>query len=332
MNIIQIEAATNSLVILRVILHNNIVAPTVIQPYIDHWVAEDGTIHVADYKAEPAYAFIQTGGKAKLTFSIQLPKGLRKGNKLYGALNIPSSEIYQFPIELEIVSRTPRTKKVYNHNIDIKIPIVSPNDEQPSDNVLVSKSIVKLLAGLASFEVIPSKWIVSELILSSCNLGYKYATTKEGSEALNHLSRTRFFKNGVLIFQGTQFIQWIKLAIAISSGISSFTQGKSKEGLMLQGWEEWLFNLIDQDIESPNFQFKEIEFPTPNDFKTVLEVMDNDTEKWFSYFILGLGKLSPRIESVLNQLIQNVVIPKPKKAKPKAKLKKVLKEKGSILR
>lgn len=330
---IEIQAASNSLLILRVNLTSTIIAPAVIQPNLDNWVHNGGTIYIADYKLEPAYSFLQTGGETKITFSIKLPKGLKKGNRLYGSLNIPSAQTFQFPLEIEIVTRVPRTKKAYNHTADITIPIKNDLDnEAPSNNILVSKSTIKLLAGLASLEVIPSKWIVSELIITCCNLGYKHAITKEGSDVLAKLSRTRFFKNGVLIFQGTQFVQWIKLALSISSGINAFTDGKPKEGMMLERWEQWLFNLVDQDIESPDFKYKEVEFPTPNEFKTVLNVMANDTEKWFSYFILGLGKLSPRIDSVLEQLIEKIEMPEPKIKKQKPKSKKVLKEKGSILR
>ncbi|MEK6153630.1 hypothetical protein WIW50_10240 [Flavobacteriaceae bacterium 3-367] len=330
---ISIQAASNSLLILRVNLISNIIAPAVIQPNLDHWVRNDGTIYEADYGLEPVYSFLQTGGEAKLTFSIQLPKNLKKGNVLYGALNVPSSETYVFPIEIEVVSRTPKTKKAYHHTTRITIPPISLEEDQPpSNSVLVSKSTIKLLAGLASLEVIPSKWIVSELVLSCCNLGYKYAITKNGSEALESLSRTRFFKNGVLIFQGTQFVQWIKLALSISSGINAFAEGKPKEAMILQHWEEWLFNLVDQDVESPEFKYREVAFPTPKDYKKVLDVMANDTEKWFSYFILGLGKLSPRIETVLKQLIEKVELPPPTKPKPKTKSRRVLKEKGSIMR
>lgn len=328
---IKIQAASNSLLILRVNLISNIIAPAVVQPSLEHWVSGNGTIYEADFSLEPAYCFLQTGGEAKLTFSIQMPKHLKKGNVLYGSLSIPSSETFTFPIEVEIVTRNPRTKKVYNHTATVAIPIKSL-EEEASNNVLVSKSTIKLLAGLASLEVIPSKWIVSELVLSCCSIGYKFAITKNGSETLEKLSRTRFFKNGIMIFQGTQFVQWIKLALSISSGINAFTEGKPKEGMLLQHWEEWLFNLVDQDVESPEFEYKEIEFPTPKDYKTVLGAMGSDSEKWFSYFILGLGRLSPRIETVLEQLMEKVEMPKPKKPVPKAKSKRVLKEKGSILR
>ncbi len=328
---IELQAASNSLLILRVNLISNIIAPAVIQPSLDHWVSDNGAIYEADYRLEPAYSFLQTGGEAKLTFSIELPKNLRKGNMIYGALTIPSSENYSFPIEIEIIARKPKNRKVYNHTTAVTIPVRSL-EEEPSNNVLVSKSTIKLLAGLASMEVIPSKWIVSELVLSCCNIGFKFAKSKNGSEALELLSRTRFFKNGVLIFQGTQFVQWMKLALSISSGINAFTDGKPKEGMMLGHWEEWLFNLVDQDVESPDFEYRKIEFPTSKDYKTVLDVMGNDSEKWFSYFILGLGKLSPRIETVLEQIIEKVEMPIPKEPVAKAKSKRVLKEKGSILR
>ncbi len=328
---IEVQAASNSLLILRVNVISNIIAPAVIQPSLEHWVSDNGAIYEADYGLEPAYSFLQTGGEAKLTFSIQLPKNLKKGSLIYGGLTIPSSETFTFPIEIEIVTRNPKNRKVYNHTSAITIPIRSL-EEEPSNNVLVSKSTIKLLAGLASMEVIPSKWIVSELVLSCCNLGYKLAITKNGSETLERLSRTRFFKNGVLIFQGTQFVQWMKLALSISSGINAFVEGKPREGMMLQHWEEWLFNLVDQDVESPDFEYRAIELPTSKDYKTVLHIMGNDSEKWFSYFILGLGKLSPRIEMVLEQIMAKVEMPIPKKPVAKAKSKRVLKEKGSILR
>jgi len=181
-------------------------------------------------------------------------------------------------------------------------------------------------------EVIPSKWIFSELVLGCCNTGHKHVTTDEGSMTLKKLARTRFYKNGILIFQGTQFMQWIKLSHAVSSGISSFTGGEKGDGLILQNWEEWLFNIIDQDIESPEFEYEKITFPDPTNYTKILEIMETDADKWFSYFIIGLMKISPRIENVLHQMINRVELEAPVKAKKLKKPGNVLKEKGTLQR
>ena len=328
---IQIQATPGSLVIFRVSITSKIVAPAVIQPTLDNWIRKDGKAFLPEYNVEPAYSFLQTGREAKVNFTIQAPKEVNAGDLLYSVLVIPSAEKYNYPIILEILPVETSNRHAFDYSTSINVPPDTVSEMEANNEALISKSTVKLLGGLASLEVIPSKWVVSELILSCCSRGYKTALTEEGGARLQKIALTRFFKNGVLIFQGTQFVQWIKLALTISSGINSIAGGKEGGGMILQNWEEWLFNLLDQDIESPQFEYKKVELPTSVDNKSVLDAMGTDPEKWFGYFILGLQIISPRIEYVINQLIEDIESPKTKKKQNKQP-KNVLNEKGSLQR
>lgn len=303
---IEITSTPGSLLILRVSIISKIIAPVVIQPGLENWVRKDGRIFPVQFEVEPAYSFLQTGGEAKVTFTVRIPIDVAPGDKLFGVLCIPSAEIYNYPIHLIITSPDSVNENVTDAIARIEVPPTSSKEENPNQNYLISKSTIKLLAGFASLEVIPSKWIVSELILRCCSVGYDYAITKAGTKRLRKLSKTRFYKNGVLVFRGTQFVEWIKLGLSISSGINSIAGGKKGSSLILQNWEEWLFNLINQDIESPDFEHRQIDFPTPVDHQRILTVMEVDPEKWFAYLIMGLSRISARIDSILVQLIAEI--------------------------
>ena len=306
---IEIKGAPGGLIIFRVSIESKVIAPIVIQASLENWVSGDGKIYPVDFKNEPVYSFLQTGGTAKVTFMIRAPKDVKSGERLFGSITIPSTETFHYPIQLDLIAPKKDGDDVSDFSVKIEVPPKSKSADQADQNYLISKSTIKLLSGFASLEVIPSKWIVSELILNCCKKGYEYAKTEEGTNRLKKLSKTRFYKNGVLIFRGTQLVEWITLSLSISSGINTMVGGKKSEGMFLQNWEEWLFNLIDQDIESPDFEHRKIEMPTPIDYEKILETLGLDPEKWFSFFILGLGRISTRIDSIIEQVISEIEEP-----------------------
>ncbi len=330
MKAIEIQAAPGGMVILRVFINSKIIAPTVIQPALENWVRRDGKIFPVRFEAAPAYSFLQTGGEARVTFTIQVPAEVQSGDRLYGALTLPGAELYHFPLQLALDAGA---GAVADHSLRLTLPPEEAGEEEEAGNsYLVSKSTIKLLAGLASLEVIPSKWLVAELILACCRAGYRQAVTEAGSARLARLARTRFYKNGVLIFRGTQFVQWIRLALTISSGIGTIAGGRKSESLLLQHWEEWLFNLVDQDIESPAFEHRPVELPDDQNQQQVLDAMGMDPEKWFAYFILGLGQFSPRVGALLDHLCEKAAPPPaPERSAPPAP-EDVLDENGSLQR
>lgn len=313
---IEIKGAPGGLIIFRVSIESKIFAPTVIQPGLENWVRGDGKIYPVDFKSEPVYSFLQSGGIAKVTSMIRVPKDVKSGERLFGAITIQSTEVFHYPVQLDIIPPVKDGDNVSDFSAKIVVPPKSKIDEPADENYHISKSTIKLLSSFASLEVIPSKWIVSELILNCCSKGYEYAGTKEGTERLQKLSKTRFYKNGVLIFRGTQLVEWINLSLTISSGINTMVGGKKSEGMFLQTWEEWLFNLIDQDIESPEFEHRNINLPTPIDYEKILGVLGLDPEKWFSFFILGLSRISTRIDSIIEQVISEIEDPPSEKKNP----------------
>jgi len=131
MESINMNANPGSLVILRVTILSKIIAPVVIQPNLGHWVSSDGSIYPSDFKLEPAYSFLQTGGSTEVTFSIKIPKDTPSGITLHGSLNIPSAENYSYPLLLDIIKPKTKPKKVYDFSAQIQIPIANENQTSP---------------------------------------------------------------------------------------------------------------------------------------------------------------------------------------------------------
>jgi hypothetical protein len=327
---IKITVKADTLVIIRMQLTSRVMAPVVIQPKFENWVLEDGTVLPQDFKVTPAYAFLQTGAESKITYTFKAPN-LPQGTKLFGAISIPSAETYLFPVHLEINNEAMLGGGVCDIGFSTVIPPEIKADTD-TNSYLSSKETLKFIAGLASLEVIPSKWLVAELLVELCTSGFEFSKTPEGIELNEKLRKTRLFKNGALMFRAAQIPQWVNLANSITGGLQNLTKRDQDQGGMLTGWEIWLYNLIHQDIESPNFKHNEVVMPNTAKTNAVLEVMELDPEKWFQNFILGLYKTSPRIHELLGQVFENVELPKKETIIEVIMPKNVLDEKGSLQR
>ena len=149
---------------------------------------------------------------------------------------------------------------------------------------------------------------------------------------ITDLQRTQFFKNGVLVVAGSQLIYWIRINLSLSSSLQLATGSAQTLG-MLQKWEEWFLNLIDKNIEAPDYELANVLFPQEDNQEAVLEKIGSEPENWFLFLVLGLIEISPRLNSIINQIVDKV--PKQPVKKPARKgltQKKVLKEKGSLKR
>jgi len=326
----RIKVKKDQLIIIRMQILSNVLAPIVIQPKLDMWVTSDGSVITPDYKVSPAYVLLQTGSTADITFTFK-PPVLTDQNILFGAINIPSAENYLFPIQLQIVSGTLKKNEVYNIAINSAIPPEIPLEEDAT-SYLNSKETLKFIAGLASLEVIPSKWLVAELILQICGNGAVFSETETGKVISEKLRKTRLFKNGSLIFRAAQIPEWVNLANSISEGLTSFSKQEKSQSGIINGWEIWLYNLMNQDIESPDFKHSEVILPPKANTKLLLDAMALDPEKWFLFLILGLYNISPRVHDLFDQVIKNIEVSVKEPIIEVNLHKEVINENGSMLR
>ena len=325
---VQIEATPGEVQVLRLSINNRLMIPVVIHLKMDDWVDSKGMILEMEYSISPIYFYLPPHGDGKMTVTLKIPSKCIPGDTIQSKLRIPGLEEYRIPLVASIKQKTKRTKKIIETDVHLNIPGgQNGKKEGQNDTMSQTQGSLKLLTSMAAFELIPGKWIIAELIIQLCRRGMKHAAKPEGAEWLRKMSLTRFYKNGCMVFRGAQLPQWVVVASSITSGISSVL-GTGHRLSILDTWEHWLLNLIDQDLESPGFKQEHIG-GLHDDNDTFLSQMGMEPEKWFGYFILGLSQISPRFESISGQLLEKIKAHKPAPSKNK-KTKDVIKEKGSL--
>jgi|GEM_PF-1035771 len=185
-----------------------------------------------------------------------------------------------------------------------------------------------LTAGLPSLDTLTVRWLVVELFVILAQKGEKYATTKAGSELLNQLSRTRFFKNGVLTLASTKVPRWLHISqTAASAYHASLWYAHTQGGLIYTG-EQWLRSLIPANIELDNS-----EHPASNNvMEAFVKKLGMDSDRWFGYGILGLAQVSPRIAATLQEIANKAPKQPIKKPSPQFKIEDILGEGNSLQR
>ncbi len=289
---------------IRLAVQSRMVAPAVVRPEMDDWVGADGRIHSAKFRVAPSYTYLRQGEAVRLTLSTTLPDDVEAGDSLRSILRFPGIEKEVLPVVVELLDAD-AAPEASEHQISVMLPLSGYDRTSGGDEEGSAKAIVTLLAGLAGLEVIPARWVVAELIVTTCEVGERYRETEEGRSFLSALERTRFYKNGALAFRGAHIMEWIMVGVTVSSGLHSAFGGGAPRGRMLHTWERWLLNLIDMDIEWPEGSEGDVRMPPPRVEET-LERLGTDSERWFSSFVLGLTQLSPRIRDPLFSLCEHV--------------------------
>jgi hypothetical protein len=292
------------LLVLRLSVQSRMAAPAVVHPALDDWVDSDGRIFPAELRAAPSYTYLQQGSAVRLTLSTVLPGEAEPGDFLRSVLRFPGIEEEVLPVVVEMLDpkEAPDSSE---HQISVTLPLAGYDSVPGEGDEAHAKAIVALLAGLAGLEVIPARWVVSELIVTVCEVGERYREAKDGRAFLDRLERTRFYKNGALAFRGAHIMEWIMVGVTVSSGLYAVFGGEKPRGRMLHAWERWLLNLIDMDIEWLEEEEREVRMPPPR-LEETLERLGTDSERWFSSFILGLTQLSPRIRDPLLVICEQV--------------------------
>jgi hypothetical protein len=323
-----------SLVVFRITVKSKLIAPAVIQPKMEDWVMENGKILKVSHNISPLYYYLAPNTEMRLTITFTIPADVKPGNKLFGSLRFPGAEQEAVKIYLIAGKAKNVAEQVQEFDFTIQLPLRKYEDDGKGASFSESKHSIKILAGMAGLELLPAKWLVSELILLTCEKGLMYSHTHEGKALLEKLSKTKFYKNGVLIFRVTQLPHWTLMGATLSSGINAVLGNKTKESRLLNNWEEWLLNLVDNDIESPDYKMIDINFPRQHSFESITAELGAEAERWFSLFLLGLTQFSPRLNAVVQQVCAKVPNAKKKNStvKKKRKTKPVLNEKGSLQR
>jgi len=330
---IEITAISGSLLILRVIVTSTALLPTVIRVRLEDWVSSQGQIFQPNEQVAPSHLYLKTAGEARITVTCNLPPNLPDREILYGAILLPGLERHRYPLLVHISAPEDGQGATTDHSVAITLPRYDGEEEDNGSPLFsTSASHFKLMGALTSLEILPAKWIVYEMVLTICNRGWQHAMTPDGNILWFRLRKTRMYKNAVLVFRGVQFPQWVLLAHSLSSGVSALSGNLKVGSSILQTWEEWLFNLLEKDVESSEFDFDEIKVPDATDYQALLNEMGLDPEKWLAYFLLGLSEISPRINGIFAQLCSNIPGPKEATTEKKKNPKDIINEDGTLQR
>ncbi len=194
----------------------------------------------------------------------------------------------------------------------------------------VAQASYSLVAGLAGLDMLPARWLVAELAVALAQLGETRAGTDDGRALLERLGRTRFFKNGVVAFASAQAPRWILSGLAATSGLHAALGGLGGQGQILSIWERWLVGLADGDIEADGAAAR-VMLPEAT-LSAFAATLGTQADRWFANIVLGLGAVSPRIDTVLRTIADQVPdAPGPAPTSP-APPDDVLGEDGSVAR
>jgi len=180
-------------------------------------------------------------------------------------------------------------------NIATQIPPIS---DSLTDRSL--QSSYNLATGLSGFDLLPVRWLVLEILLRLNHKGREYLETEPGSKLLSRLSRTRFFKNGLIAFASSQLPRWLAISQSAANAYYESLGVPSRSRGVIYYWENWLWSL--GAIDSNSAIIKNM-IPSSNVSGTILlNQGDMDAEQWFGAIALGLVQLSPRIATQVKNI------------------------------
>lgn len=326
---IETIIVAGQLLVLRIHIVGTVIAPIVVQVRIEEWISEKGHIIPVSYKSHPTYIYLKTGINAHLTIAIETPTDEPSNTRLFSALVLSGIEELKIPITLRLMAKDVDS---VDSPIELSLTLSYPSniDRGKSENHFSVESM-RLMGYFASLEILPAKWIVAEMILAMCARGGRMSKTEVGSQMLKKLSKTRLYKNTLLLFRGSQMMSWVLLSHSISVGLNALSSHAQPGNGILNTWEELFMNIIDGDIESPGFERKNVHFPETTSFKAIIEEMANSPERWVDYFLLGLADTAPRIRHFIEQAISAIPQPVENQTSGTSSVTNVIDEDNSLL-
>lgn len=329
---VRIEARAGTAVALRLRLHNRMMAATLVRPAVDDWVAHDGQILPSGARIEPSYVYLLQGAEARQTLSLLVPAHLAPDTVLTASLRFPGLGPEAVAIELRVLAPATDGQPVapVAHEVEVALPLGEAPGRGNDDFGAMAQASYSLVAGLAGLDMLPARWLVAELAVALAQLGETRAETDEGRALLERLGRTRFFKNGVVAFASAQAPRWILSGLAATSGLHAALGGQGGQGQMLSIWERWLVGLADGDIESDGASARVV-LPEAT-LHAFAATLGTQADRWFANIVLGLGAVSPRIDTVLRTIADQAPEPPEPAPTPAPPPDDVLGEGGSVAR
>ena len=341
-DLISYNVPANSLLVIRMLMRNKFDGPTIIEPKWDHWSEGERKLPLG-HQTSPTYVYVNQSDDCLITFSMQLPKGLKPGITIRNTLRFSNVDRCSLRFEITIThSGGESTGHLYEARIERSLPLngsavsIHQNEASKSEATYFTESILQLLNGFSGLEKLPSSWLVAEIILTLLESGSKRANSRNSDALIKKIKRTIFFKNGVLMTSGAQVINWLSISQQITSALRSVF-GKSEDhtssGRILLHWERYLLNLIADDVENPERLRAQMFMNRSNGFESILGEIDGKAEQFFLYFILGLMQISPRINDIIIEICEGLAEDKKEIAAPGVTISSdIINEKGSLKR
>ncbi|MGD1806732.1 hypothetical protein ACP6PL_15000 [Dapis sp. BLCC M126] len=181
-----------------------------------------------------------------------------------------------------------------------------------------------LATALPGLNFLPVRWLVVELLVVIAETGKEYAGSETGKQLSYRLSRTRFFKNGVVALASAQVLRWLQISQSSATAFANSIGAATGMGGMLIFWEWWLWSLLP---DNANIQ---ISVPNNSAREALSAEFGMNGDRWFEAIILGLAVISPRIEAVLEAIatLAPELISRP--SRPQASVEDIVGESKSI--
>ncbi|MGB3510518.1 MAG: hypothetical protein WBA93_15040 [Microcoleaceae cyanobacterium] len=183
-----------------------------------------------------------------------------------------------------------------------------------------------LATALPGLNFLPVRWLVVEVLLVIAQIGKEYAGKEAGRQLSDRLSRTRFFKNGVVALASAKVPRWLQISQSASTAFAASIGAATGMGGMLIFWEQWLWSLLPANSK--------IITPLPNNYarEALSAELGMNGDLWFEAIILGLAVTSPRIEAILEAIAALAPTPTTRPTPPQTPIEDVIGESKSIQR
>ncbi|MEQ9672251.1 hypothetical protein [Coleofasciculus sp. G2-EDA-02] len=168
------------------------------------------------------------------------------------------------------------------------------------DNTIAAQASYSLTTGLPGLDALPGRWLVVELLILLAQQGDTYSRTESGCQLLNQLSRTRFFKNGVLAFASAQAPRWLVISQSAAAAYHSSVGVQMGQGGLLHVGEKWLWTLVSNPLN-----LKGMDNPvcvSDAATKAFVTELGMNAQRWFVGILFGLIQVSPKMAAWVNAI------------------------------
>ncbi|MEL7039681.1 MAG: hypothetical protein AAFO04_29335 [Cyanobacteria bacterium J06592_8] len=181
-----------------------------------------------------------------------------------------------------------------------------------------------LATTLPGLNFLPARWLVLELLVVLAQIGNEYAGSETGKQFSDRLSRTRFFKNGVVALASAKVPRWLQISQSTATAFANSIGAATGMGGMLVFWEWWLWSLLP---DNSNIQ---ISVPNNSAREALSAELGMNGDRWFEAIILGLAVISPRIAAILEAIANLAPEPVTRPSTPPTSVEDVIGESKSI--